>query len=232
MAGDLKTRVYDEVLKTGFPLELRTAHHLKTRKYHVAHNVYFLDRDEQKGREIDLRALKNMFFNKGKGQYAVRHCLLLECKKSSSRPWVIFTSPVVSYDQDVTGIQTAGARDGMWLELSFETVREFEARHPWFSTPDRGRSYFEPFANSADSNQTIFKALVSVVKALIEVRNAGFGSGAYGAIRNLAFYYPLIVLEGRLFVARLEPSGLVVEEVASIPVSFYYRSAQYADEQQ
>ena len=164
MTGDLKTRVYDEVLKTGFPLELRTARHLRTLQYHVAHNVYFLDRDEQKGREIDLRALKNAFFKKGENRYAVRHCLILECKKSTSRPWVIFTSPAVSYDQDVSDIQTGGAKDGLWFEPTVETLRMFQGRHPWFSTPDRGRSYFEPFANSFDSNQTIFKALVSVVK--------------------------------------------------------------------
>lgn len=229
MTDDLKKRVHEAVLNTGFPLELRTAYYLKSVQYHVAHNVYFLDRDEQKGREIDLRALKNAFFTKGRTRYAVRHCLLLECKKSASRPWVIFTSPVVSYDQDVSDIQTAGAKDGMWLEPSFEIIRGFEARHPWFSIPNRGRSYFEPFANSPDSNQTIFKALVSVVKALIEVRNSGFGVGS--RLRNLAFYYPLVVLEGQLFVARLESSGLVVEEAEAVPVSFYYRSAQYAEQE-
>jgi len=137
----------------------------------------------------------------------------------------------VSYDQDVTDIQTAGAKDGMWLEPSFETVREFQARHPWFSTPDRGRSYFEPFANSPDSNQTIFKALVSVVKALIEVRGAEFGAGPHTRLRDLAFYYPVVVLDGRLFATRLGSSGLEVEEVESVPVSFYYRSAAYAEEQ-
>lgn len=142
MTGDLKTRIYDEVLKTGFPLELRTAHYLWSLRDHVAHNVYFLDRDEQKGREIDLRALKNVFFQKGQGRYAVRHCLLLECKKSISRPWVIFTSPAVSYDQDVSDIQTGGAKDGRWFEPSLETHRTFQKQHPWFSTSDRGRSYF------------------------------------------------------------------------------------------
>ena len=50
-------------------------------------------------------------------------------------------------------------------------------------------------------------------------------------LQDLAFYYPLVVLEGYLFVARLESSGLVVEEATSVPVSFYYRSAQYAEEQ-
>jgi hypothetical protein len=62
VTNDLKTKIYNEILKTGFPLELRTADYLLNREYHVAHNVYFLDRDEQKGREIDLRALKNDFF--------------------------------------------------------------------------------------------------------------------------------------------------------------------------
>lgn len=82
MTNDLKKRVYEEVVKTGFPLELRTADYLRSLKYHIAHNIYFLDRDEQKGREIDLRALKNAFFDKGSVAYAVRHCLLLECRKA------------------------------------------------------------------------------------------------------------------------------------------------------
>ncbi len=72
------------------------------------------------------------------------------------------------------------------------------------------------------------------MKALIEVRNSGFGAGGAhpGRMRNLAFYYPLVVLEGQLFTARLESSELVVEETPSIPVSLYYRSPQYGDEEQ
>lgn len=31
-------------------------------------------------------------------------------------------------------------------------------------------------------------------------------------------------------MARLESSGLVVEEATAVPVSFYYRSAQYAED--
>jgi hypothetical protein len=164
MTNDLKTRVYEEVVKTGFPLELRTAGYLQSRQYHVAHNIYYLDRDEQKGREIDLRALKNAFFTKAGIRYSIRHCLLLECKKSISRPWVVFTSPTVSYDQDVLDIPTAGARDGFWFEHSLQNHQRFQTRHPWLSNTVRGRSYFEPFANSPDSNQTIFKALVAPEK--------------------------------------------------------------------
>ncbi len=111
------------------------------RGYHVAHNVYFLDRDEGKGREIDLRGLKNAFFERGGTSYAVRHCLLLECKKSASRPWVVFTSPTVSYDQTVNEIHTRGAKNGLWFTPSREQVRRFEAAHPWLSRPQRGRSF-------------------------------------------------------------------------------------------
>jgi hypothetical protein len=235
MADDLKARVHQEIQKTGFPLELRTADYLQRRNYHVAHNVYFLDRDEGKGREIDLRGLKNAFFERGGTRYAVRHCLLLECKKSVSRPWVVFTSPAVSYDQDVTQIQTGGAKDGQWfLPTSEEDLLRFEEAHPWFSTKQRGRSFFEPFGGSSENNQAIFKALVSVVKALIDVRTSGFAARhPYpGGMRDLAFYYPLVVLEGQLFTARLESSGLVVEEASAIPVSLYYRSPQYGDEEQ
>jgi len=39
---ELVDRVRQEIDKTGFPLELRAGHALLSRRYHVAHNVYYL----------------------------------------------------------------------------------------------------------------------------------------------------------------------------------------------
>jgi hypothetical protein len=230
VSTDLIDKVRVEIEKTGFPLELRVAALLQAREYYVAHSVYFVDRDEQKGRELDLRALKNAFFRNDGLDYAVRHCLLIECKRSASRPWVVFTSPSVSYDQNISDIQCAGANGLPWLRSNWKQLRELEARHPWFSLLQRGRAFFEPFSGGGEANQGIFKALVSVVKALVAIREAGFGGGP-DQPRNIGFYYPMVVLDGSLFVARLESSGLVVEEATAIPVSINYRSPHYAEEE-
>lgn len=55
----IEDEIIEEIEKTGFPLELRVSKLLQDKGYYVANNLYFVDRDEGKGREIDARALKN-----------------------------------------------------------------------------------------------------------------------------------------------------------------------------
>src|SRR5690606_15771226 len=123
--------------------ELRVAKLLRRRGYHVAQSVFYIDEDESKSREIDIRALKNSFFDVSDQEHAVRHCLTIECKKSHSRPWVVFCSEPVSYDQNAGDIHGAGY-EGRWFRGGHRQWKSFQARHPWFSQKHRGRAYFEP----------------------------------------------------------------------------------------
>lgn len=230
MTSDLKDKIRQEIEKTGFPLELRAANELLRRDYHVAHNVYYLDRDENKGREVDLRGLRNEFFAVDRKPYAVRHCVLVECKKSVSRPWVVFTSPSVSYDQNVLDLHCNGTRGPIWRIQTVEDYSNAQDSHPWFGRPERGRAFFEPFSSGADANQTIFKALVSVVKASIEVRRSWFGGGGRGR-PSICFYYPIVVLDGLLYTATIGTAGLEIETADAVPVSLYYRSSAYSEEE-
>jgi hypothetical protein len=230
---DLRARITQDIAKTGFPLELRVAALLRGERHPVATNVFFVDRDEGKGREVDLRALINLFFKKGRTHYAVRHCLLVECKKSASRPWVIFTSPSVSYDQRITELPCRGLRDDVWaIPKNFEEQEHWERLHPWLTSAQRGRSFYEAFGGG-DSNQAITKAILSVVKALIDVRDSQFGArGSREDFRDAMFYYPLVVFEGQLYAARLSHGRLVVHAVPCVPVSISYRSVQYPEDEQ
>jgi hypothetical protein len=227
MSNDLLDRITAEITKTGFPLELRAASYLRERGYHVATNIYFVDKDEEKGREVDIRALKNDFLDTRR---VVRHCLLIECKKSSSRPWVFFTSEVASYDQNVTDILCHGIDYSHWLRTMTE-AREMQERHPWFREPERGRSFFEPFSSGGtDTNQTINKAILGAIKACIEAHQTNFASD-YVGVRNATFYYPIVVFDGELFTANLSGGDLVVRPTDSVLVSAHYRSAKYPDDQ-
>lgn len=223
MPKDLVQRVLEEVAKTGFPLELRVADQLRVRGYHVATNVYFVDRDEGKGREIDIRALGNAFFTTGKLRCAVRHCLLIECKKSASRPWVFFSSPTVSYDQQVSDIASHGVARG-WIRSSEEFWR-FGRQHPWFRAPNRGRSFFEAFAGTQEANQNIQRAILGAVKATIDTRDARFAAGY--PFPNATFYYPIVVLDGHLFAAQVRRGRTTITRASKVLVSVRYRSAQY-----
>lgn len=225
MPDNLEKKIIEEISKTGFPLELRVSELLNSRRYYVANNLYYVDRDEDKGREIDLRALKNYNFNFDNKSLFVRHCLLIECKKSIKKPWVIFTSPETSYDSEYFDVDCLGADFGANspdLEKSFENL---EGIHPFCKFKRRGRSYFEPFKDN-QTGETIVKALMSAAKASIGMRDNKFGSGS----KSICFFYPIVVFEGRLFEAFLDNNEIKALETDALMVSFFYESANYNNE--
>ena len=212
--SDFTERIIADINKTGFALELRVAQCLRSRDYHVATNIYFVDRDEEKGREVDIRALKNSFFEAAGVKHAVRHCLLIECKKSIKHPWIFFTSAAVSYDQTLRGVLCRGASDA-WIRGREEQMK---GQHPWFHEPDRGRSFYEAFSNDAAANPSIQKAILGVVKATIEAHETEFAA-AYPHMPNATFYYPLVVVEGNLLTAHL--SGATMRCSCGSSFGFY-----------
>ena len=86
----------------------------------------------------------------------------------------------------------------------------------------RGRSYFEANKKDTESSETIFKALTTVTKASLYTMKQ-WGRNKY----DIAFYYPLVVYEGRLFQACLNKEEINVEEVDSVLASFLYESNYY-----
>ena len=224
MSDSLEARILQEIHKTGFPLELRVSDCLNSRGYYVANNLYYVDQDEQKGREADIRALYNQFFKVQNTDHCARNCILIECKKSSDKPWVIFTSPEASYDPSIFDVETRGLLiDPNWSDANFSEA--LEKIHPFYKYKRRGRSYFEAFKNT-EAGDTIFKALTTAVKATISMRDGKFGA----QVRDLCFYYPLIVFEGKLFEAYLEDGKITVSESEAIMVTFSYQSASYKSE--
>ncbi|MBU7007736.1 hypothetical protein [Phosphitispora fastidiosa] len=213
-------KIKNEIEKTGFPLELRVADLLQGKDYYVAHSLYYVDEDEGKAREVDLRALKNAFtYNSDQSvRTTVRNCLIVECKKSASKPWVFLTSPKACYDADFYDLPFLPMQDFVILELE-----KLENTHPFALREVMGRSYFEAFKNG-ETGETIFKALTTVTKATSYFMKTRFGTDG---TNNFCFYYPIIVFDGQLFKGELVNGRIEVEEVNSLLVSFFYPSKGY-----
>lgn len=225
MSEELENKILKEIAKTGFPLELRVSELLNNMGYHIANNLFYVDLDEGKGREIDLRALKNYNFNLGSKQYYVRHLLLIECKKSLDKPWVIFTSPETVYDSAYYEVDCLGANFSTNIKWVEKHLDQLESIHPFCKCKNRGRSFFEPFKNN-QTNETIVKALMSSAKASIGMRDVKFASGG----NSICFYYPIVVFEGKLFEAFLKNGEIVINETDRLMVSFFYESSKYKNE--
>ena len=218
--NDLESRILKKIQETGFPLELRVSKVLRDSDYYVANNLYYVDRDEGKGRELDIRAHRNFEIPHPNKTYWVRNCLLVECKKSKD-PWVVFTSPRTYHDIDTKTLDYQGTQTNDWLTAGL--VEWLDGNHPFALYERRGRTSFTPFSNS----RTLFKALIGAVKATIASKKEGFSAG-YGSV---VFYYPLVVLEGELYEAHLNVKNAIdLVKCDSVLFSFSYQSEKYEHE--
>lgn len=221
MGDDLMKKIKSEINKTGFPLELKVAELLKKRRYHVAQSSYYMDIDEGKPREIDIRALKNYGFRYNDQFAYFRHCLLIECKKSKD-PWVFLCSKIGDYDAEFYDIPSYPNNKGVNLETTDYAL--LRIKHPFNISSMRGRSYFKLSSNDNKSSE-IFKALTASIKATIYTIKKGFPLGEC----SLCYYYPIVVVDGRIFQATLNAGHIEVQEVNSVICSFFYESDTVKD---
>ena len=226
MADNIEAQILSEINKTGFHLELRVSDWLAKWKYSAKHSVYYIDNDESKGRELDILAHKTSWKEERKFLWFADNVLAVECKKSD-KPWVIFTSPKDGDDDNniflYDHIVERDIEMPIWTsDTIWETVIDpVSAINPLFNHSRIGRTYFVPFTNSENS-EIIYKSLTTAVKATIAIKeNSGYGGS------RVIFYYPTVVLQGRLFESYLENGESKLVETEIVPVSFTYQSAKY-----
>src|SRR5256885_4276326 len=88
---DLSLKILKEIETTGYPAELRASAVFASQKWNTSENAYFIDQDENKGREIDLRAYKQARPSHSSAHVTVWSMLSAEVKKSDA-PWVVVSS--------------------------------------------------------------------------------------------------------------------------------------------
>lgn len=85
--------IKEEIEKSGFPLEIEMASILEKDGWEVLPSSYYLDKDEKKWREIDIKAYKSIdqsSDSKSIEPYHLSLALIIECKMSKKYAWVFF----------------------------------------------------------------------------------------------------------------------------------------------
>jgi hypothetical protein len=218
-----KQKIIDEIERTGFPLELRVSKLLQDRAYVVEHNIYYIDKDENKGREIEIVAStlsQTSHSVVGRGPESVQLHLVVECKRSA-HPWVVFTSPLTPSDQELRTFKYKGLHSIENIPPQF--MNPIFERHPTWSGLRRGRNYVQVrFGDKGEVNAEITKAITTVVKAAVEM-HADKAPG-----QTVQLFQPVVVLDGQLFEAYLNPQHTIsLEQQSWLPVSFAYQSPSY-----
>ena len=216
-----KKKLIQEIEKTGYPTELKVGNILTEDKWGVQYNRYYIDRDKQEGREIDITAFTSI----GElDKCTVGLHLVCEVKKSVNKPWVVFSTQK-DYIEGITFLKMRYSNKDVDKLLS-ETTNSIE------NILRIGRSYCQGF-KSEYYHTNIFEALTSTIKASEDLIKRNKSSSSLSILMykdsiSINFIDPIIVFDGLLYEAYLnQKNELELKESSHIPVSFGYISPAY-----
>ena len=219
---------------TGYLEELKVANIFSKAGWGIRHSNYYLDKDEQKGREIDIFAYKSEIIKNSsnfKENISVHLSLVCEVKKSTKKPWIIFSTKKSSSD-NYFGLSIYYEKDVK--SIIERKIQNNVDRNSSISSFERiGETYCEAFVYSTgknDNQSQIFKSLTSSTKASEYFLSERKSNTLLDAIipKSIEIFEPFIVFKGRMFEAYLnEQGGLELNEINHIPIIFNRISPNY-----
>ena len=231
--GNEIEKVRKDVEATGFPTELKVERILHSRAWAVEPHTYFIDRDEGKGREVDLVCRSRAASVHEKLMHSVHYIMSTEVKQSKSHPWVIMCSSRKFLD-----LQTGILHVEFGLNKVHETVENALLKHPSLGSDLVGRAGYQAFKKKDKTEHPAFlSATLSAVKSTIEqiemaskenLVNLFESSGK--TLRKIVFASSLIIFDGNLFRCYVkEDDELVLERVSWVPYLQHYASEKYSN---
>lgn len=250
MTGSTDDAIWKDIDKSGVELELRVAEMVRaTQQWHVSSHQYYVDQDEGKGRETDLRISREDEINVPHYKLTIQFVILVECKKVPGNSWTFFCSTRGHHGDSsaVDFLGTEGRRSLGFTPLINAALKE-KIRYDAYCS-----DYRETILDKNKSNrrtENIFDATISVAKATkyyeTEQEN-GLDTGREEYVEEFLYdrvitqtssriathqlydhvwaYQPAIVFDGPLYVATLNPREL--KQANFVRLGFDYRSSKY-----
>jgi hypothetical protein len=212
---DLKEKIKRWLDEQGYPLEMRIASTLQRRGLRVVQSEYFIDPESGEARELDIVA----YLQQEISSTLFRISLLIECKRSTDKPWLLFTSEEVKLADPARIAQRAA--NSLGRHFLSEICRQKEVQDILLFALPKRPSYGVTQALTSGKD-VCYSAVTSVSKATLatvaeldekkEKEKKGLGFRLYR--ENIcSIVLPVIVVDGRLFEVFLDNDGeLVVNE--------------------
>lgn len=214
-------KILEAADRAGFDSELKVAATLAKSGWQVNQNVHFIDKDENKGRELDIEAYR--FFNQisDKPESTCLIELLVEVKKTRD-PFLFFSSPPRTFEH--------GKGYGIFhwknkVDHKILPYEEIERHRPLKKLKRIARSY-SGFKDGKTSQ--IAAGIFSSFKAAIHYEEAC--NEIYSDVSSdIAFFFPLVVVDGEIYDCHLndETHELIAEKVESVTYMQNYHTEGY-----
>jgi hypothetical protein len=209
------------IKKTGYPLEIEISS-LLDKRWDVINTDTYVDRDENKIKDIDIHASSYLFVN---DQIDFTSHLTIECKKSDYLNWVFFTRPLEKDYMDVNG-HYLDAEQRFCQRFNTITLLNLLLEplqlHYWDSK--RVAVCYKEFIKKADGEtkevkeelkrKPIFEAQNQVKKFIYDHILNGIKDEGYPCFVD--FYFPCIAFDGNMFEAIVENGKISLKETNHI----------------
>ncbi|MBO1306137.1 hypothetical protein JZO70_08190 [Enterococcus sp. 669A] len=224
--SDFKSKLLKDIEETGFPFEMEISSMLRNRGWHVSNGSYYIDKDENKGREIDVIAEihKDQLISK-EATLEVVFSLILEIKESKKKPWIFFTSDATSLiDSTIPKKYTSGGFETKPYRLN-SLLRKYTVK-----AQDRiGRNFYIGFSGNG-ARDDIYKSLSGLTKALNHFMETDTNKDNKSEDRLFRYFEPIVIIKGDLFEAFINKKGTMeLEESNYIQTYFNYLSPNYSN---
>ena len=237
------------IRQSGFPLQIEIASFLESARVsmnledlEVSTSAYYLDRDEKKGRELDLKVkipieYKGKFKGKPLDLIGIFLNLLIQCKSIPGNTWVFFKTSheVFSVPKCTSVLDSLEWEDRLHARFAF--LRDLHYRQVPKTT-----LYDEYILDENKTNKRVdnlFEAIISLVKATSYELNTlvqGLKSDVDrtddildNPLDFAELFYPIVVFDGKMYLAeRTEKYGKMnLTPIDHVCLFFDYVSGSY-----
>lgn len=229
-----------ELKKSGYPLENYIQAALADRDWHVQPNAYFLDKDTNKGRELDIKAHYEGVASSSWSNFLLQ--LLVQCRRLPGNAWIFFSIPRRStFYTRISKYSLADLVKG-WTPGIFDTKETHFDKSQVLAT-----NYCEIITDSSKSNKrtnNIWNCVVTLIKATYQELEsahsdheqflkedfASFDEFAKAPGELIYIFYPVIVFEGKMYEAKFFEDNIALQKRDYVQLFVDYQSGHYKGE--
>lgn len=194
--SELANKIKGWLEKQGYPLEMFVAQKFKEQGFKIAQSVYYKDDETGKSREIDVIAYYSYVSN---GVW-FNLTFVIECKLSKDKPWVIFNNDDLFTKKDFIRERYGTKNAKKLIELIIEKEDIEELTLIGKNKSNSGYAVTQAFTEGVDITYSALNGVNKSIQYFVGETNKT-------RRRMCNIYFPIIVIDGKLFECELSESG-------------------------
>ena len=241
--NDMMRFLKEQISKSGYPLEVEI-HSILEPNWFVTHNAYYLDKEENKSRLLDIHAFTTPFMmdiEKRSVEFPTDPFLILfnlaiECKKSDEYAWIFFTVPSYSrwlnYGQYFDDLKFASPHVGL-IDVYIDHQK---SQLHYYNFTKVASPFHEVKLKKAARKRGTLNEIYEGVNELVKFVSYQIHSYISSSRRRyeevtdiwkplfgIHYFFPVLVYDGQLFEAIIEDDKIELEERNHILLERHYK---------